>query len=36
MWHEDGGWVNGGKLGQPVAVKTGGVTDVSAMAKPAE
>ena len=36
MWHEDGGWVNGGKTGKPIEIKAGGVTEVSETARPAE
>jgi hypothetical protein len=36
MWHDGQGWVNGGKLGRPVEIKPGGVTEVSAATKPAE
>jgi hypothetical protein len=36
MWHEDGGWVNGGKRGKPIEIKAGGVTEVNEGTRPAE
>ena len=29
MWHEEAGWVNGGKTGQEVEIKAGGTTEVN-------
>jgi hypothetical protein len=36
MWHEEAGWVTGDRKGKPVEIKAGGVTEVSAGARPAE
>jgi hypothetical protein len=36
MWHEECGWVNGGKRGKPVEIKPGGVTEMNEAAPPAE
>jgi hypothetical protein len=36
MWHEDAGWVAGGKKGKPIEIKAGGVTEVKEGARPAE
>jgi hypothetical protein len=36
LWHEDAGWVSGGKKGKPIEIKAGGVTEVNEGARPAE
>jgi hypothetical protein len=35
IWHEEG-WVNGGKEGQPVEIKAGGITEVNGALRPPE
>jgi hypothetical protein len=36
MWHEGQGWVNGGKAGQAVEIKGGGVTEVDGRVLPSQ
>jgi hypothetical protein len=35
LWHEEAGWVSGGKKGKPIEIKAGGVTEVNEGARPA-